>query len=86
MLGRSYSGFPLRFWKLVLTTTAVVLENESYDLLIGTQFLMEFDGIVNHQEGFLSLLGYHVPLATMSWLQKALRRDDHVFSNTPPAS
>ena len=60
----AYLALPLRFGKLVLTAPAVVLENEGYDLLIGTQFLKEFDGIVNHQEGFVSLLGYRVPLAS----------------------
>lgn len=60
----AYSALPLRFGKLVLTAPAVVLKIKDYDLLIGTQFLKEFDGIINHQEGFVFLLGYCVPLAS----------------------
>ena len=35
----AYSALPLRFGKLLVTAPAVVLDNDSYDLLIGTQFL-----------------------------------------------
>ena len=70
----AYLALPLWFGKLVLTAPAVVLENESYNLLIGTQFLMEFDGIVNHQEGFLSLLGYRVPLASTKLATKGSKK------------
>lgn len=44
----AYSSLPLWFSKLVLTAPAVVFENKVYVLLIRTQFLMKFDGIVNH--------------------------------------
>ena len=50
----AYSALPLQFGKLVLTASTVDLENESYDLLIGTQFLEEFDGIINHHNRSLS--------------------------------
>ncbi|KAJ9077077.1 DNA damage-inducible protein 1 [Entomophthora muscae] len=35
----AYSSVPLRFGELVVTYRAVVLESESYDMLIGTDFL-----------------------------------------------
>lgn len=71
----AYLALPLQFRKLVLTAPAVVLENKRYDLLIGTQFLKEFDVIVNHQEGFVSLLGYRVPLASdIAPMTKGLRK------------
>lgn len=47
---------PLWFRKLVLAASAVALKNTGYDLLIGFQFLIEFDGIFNYQEGFILLL------------------------------
>lgn len=59
----AYSNLPLRFWKLVLTSPTVVLKNEGCDLLIGTQYLKEFYGIVKHQQGLIYLLVFRVPLA-----------------------
>ena len=47
---------------MLIAAPAVVLENESYDLLIGTQFLRKYNGVVNLKEGYLSILGYDVPL------------------------
>ncbi|KAJ9075457.1 hypothetical protein DSO57_1035957 [Entomophthora muscae] len=35
----AYSAFPMWFGKLLLDVLDVVLENESYKLLVGTQFL-----------------------------------------------
>lgn len=64
----AYLALPLCFGKIVLTAPAVVLNNEGYDLIIGTQFLMDFDWIVNHQEVFMSLLKYCVPLAPANLL------------------
>ncbi|KAJ9079453.1 hypothetical protein DSO57_1035228 [Entomophthora muscae] len=58
----AYSALPMRFGKLFLAAPAVVLENESYDLLVGTQFLREYNGIINLKDGYLSILGYEVPL------------------------
>ncbi|KAJ9082458.1 hypothetical protein DSO57_1004379 [Entomophthora muscae] len=37
----TYSALPMQFGKLLLATPAVVLENESYNLLAGSQFLRE---------------------------------------------
>ena len=58
----AYSSLPLWFGKLLLLSLAVVLENDSYDLLIGTQFLREYNGIINLKDGFVSLLNYSMPL------------------------
>ncbi|KAJ9080132.1 DNA damage-inducible protein 1 [Entomophthora muscae] len=57
-----YSALPMCFGKLLLAVPAVVLENESYDLLVGTQFLGEYNGIINIKDVYLSILGYEVPL------------------------
>ena len=58
----AYSALPMRFGKLLVTAPAVVLENESYDMLIGTQFLREYQATVSLKEGCLQLLGYKIPL------------------------
>ncbi|KAJ9068807.1 hypothetical protein DSO57_1024996 [Entomophthora muscae] len=58
----AYSALPMRFGKLLITSPAVVLENKSYDLLVGTQFLQEYNRILNLQDEYLLLLGYEVPL------------------------
>ncbi|KAJ9080906.1 hypothetical protein DSO57_1019987 [Entomophthora muscae] len=52
----AYSSLPMRFGKLLIASPAVVLENKSYDLLVGTQFLQEYNGIVNLQDGYLSVM------------------------------
>lgn len=59
----AYLTLPLQFFKPFLKAPAVVLKNKSYNLLIVTQFIMEFKGIINHHESFLSLLGYQALLA-----------------------
>ena len=38
----AYSALPLRFGNLLLAAPAVVLKNETYNLLVGTQFLQEY--------------------------------------------
>ncbi|KAJ9064498.1 hypothetical protein DSO57_1029949 [Entomophthora muscae] len=53
----AYSALPMQFDKLLLAAPAVVLENESYDLLVGTQFLREYNGIIKLKDGYLSILG-----------------------------
>lgn len=67
--------WPFHFlWEVSVNFPRGVARNESYDLLIFTQFLMEFDDIVNHHDGFLSLLGYCVPLATNELPAKGSRK------------
>lgn len=63
----------------MLTAPVVVLENYSYNLLINTKFLREFNDIVNHQKGSLSFLGYQVPLATTKLLEKGPSNDNPVY-------
>ncbi|KAJ9081607.1 hypothetical protein DSO57_1012934 [Entomophthora muscae] len=58
----AYSSVPLRFGELVETYPAVVLESESYDMLIGTDFLRTYQTEISHLYGHFSILGYTVPL------------------------
>ncbi|KAJ9084038.1 hypothetical protein DSO57_1028242 [Entomophthora muscae] len=58
----AYSALPMWFGKLLLAAPAVILENESYNLLVGTQFLRKYNGIINLKDDYLSFLGYKVPL------------------------
>ena len=58
----AYFALPLRVGKFLLAAPAVVLENKTYDLLIGTQFLREYSGIINLRDRFLLLLSYTMPL------------------------
>ncbi|KAJ9078073.1 hypothetical protein DSO57_1010677 [Entomophthora muscae] len=58
----AYSALPMRFGKLLLAAPAVVLENKSYNILVGTPFIREYNGIINLKVGYLSILGYRVPL------------------------
>ncbi|KAJ9057272.1 hypothetical protein DSO57_1024263 [Entomophthora muscae] len=58
----AYSDLPMKFGKLLLATPAVVLESGSYNLLVGTHFLREYNGIIKLKDGYLSILGYKVPL------------------------
>ncbi|KAJ9078420.1 hypothetical protein DSO57_1006832 [Entomophthora muscae] len=58
----AYSALPMWFGKLLLAAPAVVLKNESFDLSVGTQFLREYNGIINLKDGYLSIMGYKVPL------------------------
>ncbi|KAJ9075099.1 DNA damage-inducible protein 1 [Entomophthora muscae] len=58
----AYSSVPLRFGELVVTYPAVVLESESYDMLIGTDFLRTYQTEISHLHGHFSILGYTVPL------------------------
>ncbi|KAJ9079034.1 hypothetical protein DSO57_1000669 [Entomophthora muscae] len=58
----AYSSLPMQFGKLLLAAPAVVLENKSYNLLVGTQFLREYNVIINSKDSYLFILGYKVPL------------------------
>ncbi|KAJ9054181.1 hypothetical protein DSO57_1017321 [Entomophthora muscae] len=58
----AYSALPMWFGKLLLVAPEVVLENKSYNILVGTQFLREYNGIINLKDDCLSILGYKVPL------------------------
>ncbi|KAJ9080536.1 hypothetical protein DSO57_1023923 [Entomophthora muscae] len=58
----AYSSVPLRFGELVVTYLAFVLESESYDMLISTDFLRTYQTEISHLHGHFSILGYTVPL------------------------
>ncbi|KAJ9055751.1 hypothetical protein DSO57_1000609 [Entomophthora muscae] len=58
----SYSSLPLCFGKLVVTIPAIVLQNESYNILIGTSFMATYGTIINHQEDTFRILGHSVPM------------------------
>ncbi|KAJ9051491.1 DNA damage-inducible protein 1 [Entomophthora muscae] len=58
----AYSSVPLRFGELVVNYPAVVLESESYDMLIGTDFLRTYQTEISHLHGHFSIMGYTVPL------------------------
>lgn len=58
-----YSTLPRRFIKLVLTASAVVIENKYTIFSLVRSSLWKLDEIVNHQEEFVSLIGYCFPLA-----------------------
>ena len=38
----AYLSLPIRFKKFVVTTTTIILQNKYYNILIGTEFLLEF--------------------------------------------
>ncbi|KAJ9086616.1 DNA damage-inducible protein 1 [Entomophthora muscae] len=58
----AYSSVPLRFGELVVTYPAVVLESDSYDMLIGTDFLRTYQTEISHLHEYFSILEYTVPL------------------------
>ncbi|KAJ9070232.1 hypothetical protein DSO57_1010505 [Entomophthora muscae] len=58
----AYSSLPLCFGKLVVTAPAIVLHNESYDILIRTSFMATYRTIINHQDSTFSILGHSVPM------------------------
>ncbi|KAJ9058417.1 hypothetical protein DSO57_1012445 [Entomophthora muscae] len=58
----AYSSVPLRFGELVVTYPAVVLESDSYDMLIVTDFLRTYQTEIRHLYGHFSILWYTVPL------------------------
>lgn len=61
-IGTCYS-LPFVFSKIVLEAQFIVPKNKRYNILIVTKLFKDFKGNVNHQEGFVSLLGYRVTLA-----------------------
>ena len=58
----AYSAIPMRFGKIFITAPAIVLPNNNYNMLIKTQFLQEFNNIINFKDNYLSLLLYQIPL------------------------
>lgn len=58
----AYSALPMRFGNFLITAPAVVLPNNSYNILISTQFSLEFQEVINYKEIYLLLLSYKVPI------------------------
>ncbi|KAJ9082315.1 hypothetical protein DSO57_1005763 [Entomophthora muscae] len=58
----AYSSLPLWFGKLILTTPAIVLDNHSYDILIGTVFMKRYGTITNHGDNTFKILGQTIPM------------------------
>ncbi|KAJ9052371.1 hypothetical protein DSO57_1034955 [Entomophthora muscae] len=58
----AYYSVPLRFGKLVATYPAVVLESESYDMLIDTELFRTYQTEISYLHGHFSILGYTIPL------------------------
>ncbi|KAJ9067210.1 DNA damage-inducible protein 1 [Entomophthora muscae] len=58
----AYSSVPLRFGEIVVTYPVVVLESESYDMLIGTDFLRTYHTEISYLHGHFSILGYTISL------------------------
>ncbi|KAJ9077735.1 Ankyrin repeat and SOCS box protein 3 [Entomophthora muscae] len=56
------SSLPLWFGKLIATAPAIVLENSSYDLLIGTGFMTKYRTIKNHGDDNFKNLGQIIPI------------------------
>lgn len=58
----AYSSLFLRFRKLVITAPAVILENQNYDILIGTEFMNKYGTVTDHHRHTFSILGNTVPI------------------------
>ncbi|KAJ9088182.1 hypothetical protein DSO57_1025735 [Entomophthora muscae] len=58
----AYSSLLLWFGKLVVTAPAIVLQNNSYDILIGMSFMATYSTIINHKDSTFSTLGHSVPV------------------------
>ncbi|KAJ9068500.1 hypothetical protein DSO57_1028094 [Entomophthora muscae] len=58
----AYSSLPLCFGKLVVTAPAIVLHNESYNILIVKSFMATYGTIINHWDSTFSILGHSVPM------------------------
>ena len=58
----AYSSLPLRFGKLIVTAPAIVLDNNSYDILVGTGFMTKYGTITNHGDDTFKILGQIVPM------------------------
>ncbi|KAF5188754.1 hypothetical protein FRX31_021659, partial [Thalictrum thalictroides] len=58
----AYSSLSLRFGGLVLTGPAIVLDSDSYDILIGTKFFRDFKATISYDTNTLTVFGYSIPL------------------------
>ena len=58
----AYSNLPMRFGTLQISAPAVVLDNNSYDLLLGTSFLRSAKTITDMTQKTFSIMGYKMDL------------------------
>ncbi|KAJ9049495.1 hypothetical protein DSO57_1023733 [Entomophthora muscae] len=58
----AYSSLPLWFGKLIVAAPAIVLENSSYYILIGTGFMNKYGFIKNHGDDTFKILGQTIPI------------------------
>ncbi|KAJ9062551.1 hypothetical protein DSO57_1009607 [Entomophthora muscae] len=58
----AYSSLPLCFENLMATAPAIVLENKSYDILIGTSFMVQYGTLTNHGDHTFGILGHSIPM------------------------
>ncbi|KAI0235941.1 hypothetical protein L0F63_004990, partial [Massospora cicadina] len=78
-----YSSLPIHIGKLILSALAVALDNNDYEMLIGTQFMIKHEGIINMKQGSLSLMNYEVPLVLSN---KELIKNDYTCLVEHPSS
>ncbi|KAJ9049428.1 hypothetical protein DSO57_1024556 [Entomophthora muscae] len=58
----AYSSLPLCFGKLMVTAPAIALENNIYDIIIGTSFMVHYDTVTNHGDHMFMILGHFIPM------------------------
>lgn len=84
----AYSCIPIQLGKLVVTTNTIVLESQSYGLLIGTNFFRKYQAILNMGNGSMTIMGYHIPLlfcndASAYMVYQLLPKCSHVLIKYP---
>ncbi|KAI0233462.1 hypothetical protein L0F63_002918, partial [Massospora cicadina] len=77
----AYSLLPIHIGKLILTAPTVALDNNDYEMLISTQFMIEYEGIINMKQGSLSLMNYKVPLVLTK--EEHIKNDDTCLVEHP---
>ena len=68
----AYSSLPIKFGSLITTAPAVVLENQDYDLLIGTSFLKSNQVKIDYDTMSLTILEQTLPIYTTKSLKKKI--------------
>ncbi|KAJ9048495.1 DNA damage-inducible protein 1 [Entomophthora muscae] len=60
-----YSVLPLQFGSLAVSSPAIVFPHKDFEILIGTQFMQNFDAKIDFQENVLEILGQKLPIYYM---------------------
>ncbi|KAJ9067212.1 hypothetical protein DSO57_1001849 [Entomophthora muscae] len=58
----TYLSLLLLYGKLIVTAPAIVLDNNSYDIIIGTGFMTRYRTITNHGDDTFKILGRTIPM------------------------